>query len=923
MKYLRAVVIALLFPLTVTSQIHSVTGVIRGTVTDSTGAVIVGVRVTSTHEDSGSVRIAETDGTGQYRLGNLQIGNYSLRLEQKGFTTVVIRTFLVSVGQTVVQNVMMKPAELVENLEVREQTEALDTTATSSSVALGDERIEETPAQNRNYLNFVLVAPGVTPSSGSNTQRSATGVRNAANDSGFSFGGLRGRNNSLSIDGVDNRDETTGGNRVAVGLEMVQEFRVSGTAFGAEYGGAAGGLVNMVTRSGTNIWHGDWTFFTQNELFNARNPEALSADKPRFRRYQPGTSINGPIRKDRTFFSTAFEQEWESSEEWSETPEHLLDAINRTLARPEFSGSGVKSVERGLFPAGSAQSEFSFKFNHQAGTRHSFSARYAFSRGRISHDVQGVENFSDRSSRGDSLTQDHSLVSGWTFVRSARVVNDLRFQFSRRSADLTPSSRGAMLEIPGVLTMGQAYRLDASRTEKHYEVVEGLNVSLGAHQLSLGSSVHEIRLDARLANRFGGIFLFPTINDFLNARPDVFIQAFGNPNTRISTVPLGVWLQDRWQLCPGLTLEAGVRYDWQHLPSIFQTASHNFAPRLGLAWRPGAKAPWVLRAGYGLFYDRYPLAFLNDAVQKDGIHGFEQYLVGEAAVHALELSRGATLPDAIAGAAPAVYQSDSKFPSTYSTKATAGVERSLGKDTTLTLEYSYVRGLHLPRLRNAAGHLPALYQLEQTAYSSYSGVSMSLNRRMSRELSFLVAYHLGQSHDDASDFDEQPLDPLDLRRDWARSRQHQTQRLAASALFELPVEEMHGLPGRLRESLEHVTVAPILTTGSGRPINALDATDSFRTGAYPISARPFDLARNPFLSPSTTSLDLRTMKTFHFKHDRAYVQAGIEVFNLTNHSNPLRVSQYYAANEVRLPSYGQAVETLNARQVQFLIQVEY
>src|SRR5262249_34603168 len=161
-----------------------------------------------------------------------------------------------------------------------------------------------------------------------------------------------------------------------------------------------------------------------------------------FAGYQPGPSINGPIRKDRTFFSTAFEQEWESSEEWSETPESLLDVINQALARPEFSESGVKSVQRGLFPASSAQSEFSFKFNHQVGTRHSFSARYAFSQGRISNDVQGVDNFSDRSSRGSSLTRDHSLVAGWVYVHSSRVVNDIRFQVARRSVDLTPNAPG-------------------------------------------------------------------------------------------------------------------------------------------------------------------------------------------------------------------------------------------------------------------------------------------------------------------------------------------------------------------------------------------------------------------------------------------------------------------------------------------------
>ena len=249
---------------------------------DSTGSVIVGARVMISQPAAGVTRTTETDDNGEFRFSGLPIGEYSLRCEQTGFASIVTEPFQVSVGQTVTRRIEMKLGEISENLEVKERPEALDATATTTSVALGGERIEEGPASNRNYLNFVLVAPGVAQSNGSNTQRSLVGIRNVSNDSGFSFGGLRGRNNSLLIDGVDNRDETTGGNRVAIGLEMVQEFRVSGTTVGAEFGGAAGGLVNMVTRSGTNLWHGDSTFFTQHERFNARNPEAITRRSPAF-----------------------------------------------------------------------------------------------------------------------------------------------------------------------------------------------------------------------------------------------------------------------------------------------------------------------------------------------------------------------------------------------------------------------------------------------------------------------------------------------------------------------------------------------------------------------------------------------------------------------------------------------------------------
>jgi len=356
-------------------------------VVDSTGSPMAGASVTLRSLSSGATRTLPSQEDGRFSISSLPIGSYSLRVEQESFNPVTVEPLDISVGQTVTQRVVMNIGTLAQKLDVQEQADALQTTAITENVAFGGDRIEEAPAQNRNYLNFVLVAPGVAASQGANTSRSAAGIRNSSNDSGLVFNGMRGRNNSISIDGVDNRDETTGGNRVAVGLEMVAEFRVSGTSTGAEFGGAAGGIVNMVTHSGSNIWHGDWTFFTQNEFANARNPEDALPEKNRFRRYQPGTSINGPIRRDRTFFSTAFEQQWESGQEWSEVPLSALLPIRQALASPLFARAAVHEPLRGLFDTGSRNTEFAFKINHTLSTRNNLGARYAFSRGRELNDV--------------------------------------------------------------------------------------------------------------------------------------------------------------------------------------------------------------------------------------------------------------------------------------------------------------------------------------------------------------------------------------------------------------------------------------------------------------------------------------------------------------------------------------------------------
>jgi len=595
MKRLVAI-ICFFLPFSAYGQSMRATGAMQVTVVDSTGAIIIGVRITATNADTGAVRTVETDMSGQTRFSGLAVGSYTLRLEKEGFATVRVQAFPVSLGQTVIRQFEMRPAQVTERLEVTDQPEALETAATTSSIALGNERIEEAPAQNRNYLNFVLVAPGVGASSGSNTQRAAAGVRSTAADSGFTFGGMRGRNNSLSIDGVDNRDETTGANRVSIGLEMVQEFRVSGTSISADSGGAAGGNVNVVTRSGTNIWHGDGTYFTQNEFTNARDADVESSGKPRFRRYQPGASLMGPIRRNRTFFATAFEQEWESGEEFSEDPTHAAAVINHALADPHFSRAAVHQVIDGLFPSSASSTEFSFKLNHQLNDEHSLSARYAVSRGHVSHDVQSLDNFTDRSARGSSFTQDQSLVAGWIAVPSPTLVNDLRLQVATRTVDLSPNTRGALLEIPGVLSLGQAYALASSRAENHYEIVDSVNAVRGRHQFGFGASLHYVELDADLANRFAGIFLFPTLADFARGEPDVFIQAFGNPRTQMNVAPVGAWIEDRWQPATGLTIEAGARYEAERLPKPFTSPTHNISPRLGVAWRPRGAA-FVLRAG--------------------------------------------------------------------------------------------------------------------------------------------------------------------------------------------------------------------------------------------------------------------------------------------------------------------------------------
>src|SRR5262249_34122936 len=194
----------------------------------------------------------------------------------------------------------------------------------------------------------VLRAPGVAPAAGSNTLRTKAGVRSATPDSGFTFAGMRARNNSLSIDGLDNRDETTGSSRVSIGQEAVAEFRVTASDVAPEFGGGAGGNLNVVTLSGTNKYHGDVNLWAADSFLEARSPEDESATRPYRRQWQPEAALNGPLKRDRLFFAGTVEGELENSQEFSEIGGQSL--INTALASPMFSRAAVTSVKAALFP---------------------------------------------------------------------------------------------------------------------------------------------------------------------------------------------------------------------------------------------------------------------------------------------------------------------------------------------------------------------------------------------------------------------------------------------------------------------------------------------------------------------------------------------------------------------------------------------
>ncbi|MEP6635628.1 MAG: TonB-dependent receptor [Acidobacteriota bacterium] len=952
----------------VRAQDSSTTGTLAGFVRDAAGAGVPGATIAVRNLTTNQTRTVTSGADGSYRATGLAVGDYEIKAQAAGFGQYLNATVTLSLGRTTTLDLSLAAGDVNVQVTFIDNPPILDTSQTAATTSIDPERIEELPVNSRNYLEFTLLAPGVAPS---NSQTSSGGVSASPSsgaplaDSGFTFGGLRPRSNSISIDGLDNTDETTGAARVALSPEIVREFQIVNNGQSAEFGGAAAGAINVVTKVGQNQFHGDAFTFFQNETFNAREPysDPPPAGPLRFRRVQPGAALGGPLKRDRLFFYVAAEQEHLSAEDESEINGNARTTINSSLASGFAPRLNVRALTPGPFRVGADETEAAGKLTYTPGSRHTFNLGFAFNNVRARGEAFNTDVLTDPSARGSAYTKDYQLNAAAISILSSHSVNDLRFQAStRRVKTRAGDTAGPGIEIAGLARFGRPYNADSSRRETRHQIVDVVSLDRSHSLWKVGGTVNHVSLNDDARDSFGGLYVFRTLADFAAGRPAVWRQAFGSSPTEFGVTSVGGFVLNQWRAFPQLTLNVGARFDIERVPSPFRTDGNNFSPRLGLAWSPD-KA-WVVRVGVGLFYDRLPLAFLNPAIQKNGTQAFEQVATDSNAATVFAATGGGRALVPIAGIAPSIFRADPRFVSPYSVQANLGVERLLTKDMTMRAEYLFTRGVNLPRTRNinllppvilTAGNATTLgfpsptpqqlgrsvfgtgridprfdgiYQLEDSARSTYHGVTLTLNKRLTNEFEVLASYTLSKTRDNASDFDEQPQNPYDVRAETALSRQDVRQRFVVSSLFDLPIgeEEAKGAGGQketlIENVLEHIEVAPIFTFSSGRPVNPLTGADEERSGAFPLASRPRGMARNTLQTTRLVNLDLRILKYFPMG-ERRRLDLVVESFNVFNHPNILSLNQYFGSAATPLATFGTPTSFAAPRQVRFSIDLEF
>jgi hypothetical protein len=922
------------------AQTLKTSGTLEGTISDASGGRIPGIKVSLRETETNQTRTVTADDQGFFRATNLPVGTYEVRIESPGFAPYVHTGVLLDVGTTAHLDIVLPAAGVTTQVTVSAQPSPIDPSQTSVTSAIDRDRIEDLPVLSRNSLDFALLLPGVASSS----QRSGTGSRSVIADSGFTFGGLRPRSNNISVDGLDNNDEYTGSSRTELSPEDVQEYQVVNNGLSAEYGGASGGSINVVTRTGANVIHGDGYIYIQNAALNAQDPFQTTPGTPDFRRYRAGSSMGGPIVKNRTFFHAAFEQESNRGQIGSDIDPSLASALNNFLATGAFPGLKTRQIITGFSPITRAETEASGKLNHQINSKNSLMLRYAFTNNRVAGDAFNTTSLQDASTRGSSFTSDNDVAGSLVSVFGSGGVGDLRFQAATRHAVLgTNDTAGPGIDIVGLVDFGQPYGGNTNRRENQYQASYTYIRTKGRHLWKVGGTVNRVSLRATVLDGFGGLYLFGDLADFFAGSPDSFRQAFGDPGTNYAVTSYGAFVQDHISLLPHLTMDIGLRYDFEHLPAGFNEDSNNVSPRIGLAFSPTAR--WVLRAGYGIFYDREILANLNRAIEENGVSGFEQVANGNLAANLFQGAGGGSLISPAAGIAPSIFRPDPRMATPYSQQASLGAEYLIAPNLSASINYLYVRGVKLPRTVNVnplppivltpqnAASLgvpnptpqqmgsevfgpgrgnPAfndIFLLENSASSTYNGLTTSFTRRMSKGLELMGSYTLSKTVDDASDFDEQPQNPFDLRAERALSSQDQQQRFAFNGLWNLPI------PGQIE-------LVPIITVGTGRPIDPLVGLDANRSDAFPLSARPLGFGRNSIQTPRTANVDFGVVKTIQFGEYR-HLDLIAQFFNLFNHVSATAINPFFGTGAVALPTFGQPIEGVIPRQIQFAANFEY
>jgi hypothetical protein len=629
-------------------------GTVRGVVTDAGGARLAGASVTLTHVATEVTREGKAGEEGHFAFPLLPPGEYRLRAEAAGLAAQELVGLRLEVGGVLQVELSLRVAGPEEEVTVVAQPPLVETLAAGISEVIDERAIAELPLEGRRFSDLTLLAPGVTTDPRGLTSSSVGDL---------AFGGVRGYHTSFLVDGADNNNaffaQARGRYRAPYQFsnEVIQEFRVSSNAYGAEQGRSAGAVVNVATKSGTNHLRGTLFYYLRDSAFAARHPYVDF--KPQERQHQFGFTLGGPVKRNRAFFFGG----WDQHSFRVPTVVRFADGSTVLVPRAEdFEAHDAWLVEDAAERLSRLGGEFESALRGNAGffkadvtlsPRHFLSGRISTSRYGGWHNVffdpaSPVTSFAISENGEERVRTESALVS----LQSAlghRLVSRLRVQFSRDLQQSFSNSAEVRTRIDGVIAgFGRSAILPRRTREYRLHLGETLAREGRRHSLRFGGDLILTAIQNHFPLLFGGQYIFDEIRvnpftfepqtfglpitplrAYAHAVPRYYLQNFGTADSQPGTREYALFVHDSIRVTERLALSLGLRYDLQTFRTDrlvenplwpgsgrMPVDGNNFAPRAGAAYSWGRERPVVVRGGYGLFYPRIPQIY-NAAVETE------------------------------------------------------------------------------------------------------------------------------------------------------------------------------------------------------------------------------------------------------------------------------------------------------------------
>jgi outer membrane receptor protein involved in Fe transport len=721
------------------AQSQATTGNIEGRVLDPKEAAVPGATVTATNQQTGLEKTATSSDQGTFTIAFLPPGPYTVRANASGFTQAEVKDVTVTVGSKTPLDVSLSVGGASGTVTVSGEAPVIETTQSSVSTTVNSRAIENLPVNGRNYLDFATLTPGV--------------IRDQNREGDLAVGGQKGTLNSLQVDGVDNNNTFFGqafgrtGTRPPYQFseESVQEFQVNQNGFSAEFGRAGGAVVNVVTKSGTNEFHGGAFEFFRDESLNANTPQLKASQfvrgipnkRPPLQINQFGGRLGGPIVRNKAFFFFTYDGQRQQLPNFLDPPNFFTQPAN--VQAPLLPKLGTYQINRNqdVFMlkgdiAVSNKNQLSLRFNQQnfTGKNNEFTG----SLGVLEHS-------------GDSVAKTRTFSGSLVTTISNTIVNEFRFQLAKdREPGLANSTAPEARIDSGPLLIGRNNFSPRETTIKRGQVLDNVSFTSGRHSFKTGFDLNIDHIFNFFPGLFSGQYTFASYASFANNIPTQFVQNFAGPNTTGATThpnskDFAVFFQDDIRATPKLTLNLGVRYDRQYMakppvqnPNAALLAAgydtsrqpndgNNIGPRAGFSYAWDDKT--VIRGGYGIFYGRTTAIMLGTAHSNNGINILGVTLNCTAVPNPCPTYPNVfTAPPAVGGNIPSIYLFARNYQQPYVQQGRFGVEHEFTKNIAVSATYLYFRGVHLSRTRDVNLFAP----VATTAVDPVSGQTFTIQR---------------------------------------------------------------------------------------------------------------------------------------------------------------------------------------------------